>query len=141
MGQNPLSLKRNCIYLFDEPKRIRSGRTITGTKMSSMYWCDFIAGWVGGKFLKNILPAVLVYYFISVKKKKYNILRTKNLRIKKTNTGCAGVVVGHPFDTLKVRQQAFANAKLSGLTMEMLRNEGVKSDRNHHRKWNSGQVN
>ena len=59
----------------------------------------------------------------------------------KINTGCAGVVVGHPFDTLKVRQQAFANAKLSGLTMEMLRNEGVKSDRNHHRKWNSGQVN
>lgn len=52
-----------------------------------MFWCDFMAGWIGG---------------------------------------CAGLLVGHPFDTLKVRQQAFQNSSLSQITKECIKKEGVK---------------
>jgi len=51
-----------------------------------MFWCDFMAGWVGG---------------------------------------CAGLLVGHPFDTLKVRQQAFNDATLIKVTSDCLKHEGV----------------
>ena len=40
-------------------------------------------------------------------------------------SGCAGVVAGHPLDTLKVRQQSFSDSNLSRLTINLLKNEGV----------------
>jgi len=52
-----------------------------------MFWCDFMAGWVGG---------------------------------------CAGLLVGHPFDTLKVRQQAFTDSSLAKVTLDCMKNEGVR---------------
>eukprot|EP00093_Oithona_nana_P014145 14145.XXX_304979_300326_1 [CDS] Oithona nana genome sequencing. len=55
--------------------------------MAGMFWCDFMAGWVGG---------------------------------------CAGLLVGHPFDTLKVRQQAFTDSSLAKVTLDCMKNEGVR---------------
>jgi len=52
-----------------------------------MFWCDFVAGWVGG---------------------------------------CAGILVGHPFDTLKVRQQAFQHGSLASITLDCLKHEGAR---------------
>jgi len=53
-----------------------------------MFWCDFLAGWVGGS---------------------------------------AGLLVGHPFDTLKVRQQAgLQDASLVKVTANTIKHEGVK---------------
>ena len=51
-----------------------------------MFWCDFIAGWVGGS---------------------------------------VGIAVGHPFDTLKVRQQALRSATLWDAARSCIKNEGV----------------
>ena len=49
---------------------------------TSMFWCDFMAGWVGGKIFKTYN---WVSWFQSC-----------------DFSGCAGLLVGHPFDTLKV---------------------------------------
>lgn len=55
--------------------------------MEDDYWCDFVAGWVGG---------------------------------------CAGLVVGHPLDTIKVRQQTLRKVSaLKGIT-NTLKYEGVR---------------
>ena len=43
-------------------------------------------------------------------------------------SGCAGVVAGHPLDTLKVRQQSFSDSNLSRLTINLVKNEGVSDD-------------
>lgn len=70
----------------------------------SMFACDFFAGWVGGNLF--------------------------NLKITSSSSGfyvgCAGLLVGHPFDTLKVRQQSFQNATLSQVTKQCLKNEGLR---------------
>ena len=54
-----------------------------------MFWCDFMAGWVGGKIYLHKCILEIEYFEI---------------------TGCAGLLVGHPFDTLKVSKIDFSNS-------------------------------
>ncbi|KAK3888353.1 hypothetical protein Pcinc_007587 [Petrolisthes cinctipes] len=53
--------------------------------MNREYWCDFIAGWIGG---------------------------------------CAGLLVGHPLDTIKVRQQTLRNVGATSSFINIFKYEG-----------------
>ncbi|XP_045108905.1 solute carrier family 25 member 45-like isoform X2 [Portunus trituberculatus] len=55
--------------------------------MDKDFWCDFVAGWLGG---------------------------------------CAGLVVGHPLDTIKVRQQTLRKVSVLGGITNTFRYEGVR---------------
>ena len=68
-------------------------------KMSS-YWHDFIGGWVGGIYvIKNSIISI---------SGKYNALAYRWIsNIISFALGCSGIVVGQPFDTLKVRWRKY----------------------------------
>ncbi|XP_047490532.1 solute carrier family 25 member 45-like isoform X1 [Penaeus chinensis] len=55
--------------------------------MNNDYWCDFVAGWIGG---------------------------------------CAGLVAGHPLDTIKVRQQTMGNISAAKGILNTFKFEGVR---------------
>ncbi|ROT66797.1 hypothetical protein C7M84_015140 [Penaeus vannamei] len=55
--------------------------------MNKDYWCDFVAGWIGG---------------------------------------CAGLVAGHPLDTIKVRQQTMGNISAAKGILNTFKFEGVR---------------